>query len=341
MDASTSITELVHDYRHGDPQAAQRLCACYASMAELAAALAECLRPGSTASVRVSDSAETHGRWSPGTVEPGRTGDPSSAPDAPRRWTRPRPRRGKSPAYPTATSSEASQSIVLAIPDDDPQPPEFQPEAPAPQPVAAGRWQPISPAWRWTSLAGATFALVLVPLLWLGIMILLPTPEGTVKIELSDPQANVDIRVDGNDIRLEGLGKPLRLRTGGHQLVVTGQDFETVTRSFTVKRGKEEPVRITLIPKTPDSARPGTPETGGGEERPAAPQPAVYNVRVEPADGKLLVSGEGASVASDGQAWTVTVARPDGETKIVLLATKSGYENQEWSCNPCRATRGS
>jgi formylglycine-generating enzyme required for sulfatase activity len=173
-----------------------------------------------------------------------------------------------------------------------------------------------------------------VALLWLGIVILLPTPEGTVKIELSDPQADVDIRVDGDDIHLEGLGEPLRLRTGDHQLVVTGQDFETVTRSFTVKRGKEEPMRITLIPKTPDSARPDTPETAGGEERPTAPQPAVYNVRVEPADGKLLVSGEGASVVSEGEAWTVTVARPDGTARIVLLATKSGYENQELELQP-------
>jgi formylglycine-generating enzyme required for sulfatase activity len=39
------------------------------------------------------------------------------------------------------------------------------------------------------------------------------------------------------------------LRPGEHGLVVNGDDFEMVTRSFTVKRGSDEPLRVTLVPK--------------------------------------------------------------------------------------------
>jgi formylglycine-generating enzyme required for sulfatase activity len=83
----------------------------------------------------------------------------------------------------------------------------------------------------------------------LGIVFYIQTNQGLVKIELSDPTAKVQIQVDGETISITGLDRPLRLRPGEHGLVVSGDDFEMVTRSFTVKRGSDEPLRVTLVPK--------------------------------------------------------------------------------------------
>jgi formylglycine-generating enzyme required for sulfatase activity/serine/threonine protein kinase/Flp pilus assembly protein TadD len=144
------------------------------------------------------------------------------------------------PSRTTRDSSDGDRSIVLAIRPER--------EAVTPPPLRrrtqAGRPQRIQPLWRWAALCAGAFGL-----LWLGIILLVSTPHGTVKIQLSDPQAQVDVKVDGDTIDLAGLDQPLRLRVGTHGLVVAGKDFETVAESFTVKRGTEVPLRITLIPK--------------------------------------------------------------------------------------------
>ena len=93
----------------------------------------------------------------------------------------------------------------------------------------------------------------------LGVILLIPTSKGTIKIELSDPEAKVEIKVDGDEVTLKGLGGPLRLRAGEHHLEVKGEQFETVADSFTVKRGNNPAYRVTLVPK---AARPGPAERG-------------------------------------------------------------------------------
>ncbi len=89
--------------------------------------------------------------------------------------------------------------------------------------------------------------------LLLGVIMYVATDKGTVKIEFDDPNPNVQVRVDGNNIDIAGLEEnPLRLSAGEHGLEVTSGEFMTVTQSFTVRRGEQEIVRITLEPK-PDS----------------------------------------------------------------------------------------
>ncbi len=86
-------------------------------------------------------------------------------------------------------------------------------------------------------------------LLLLGIVLLIPTGHGTVKIELSDPKARVEVKVDGDVIDIAGLKEPLRLKAGEHGLLVTSGDYQSVSKSFTVRRGQEEILRVTLEPK--------------------------------------------------------------------------------------------
>jgi serine/threonine protein kinase len=82
--------------------------------------------------------------------------------------------------------------------------------------------------------------------LLLGIVISIAAEKGSVKIELSDPKAQVDIKIDGDSIELTGLDEPLKIKPGEHELEVTGKGFKTVCKSFTVRRGEEDIVRVTL-----------------------------------------------------------------------------------------------
>jgi serine/threonine protein kinase len=79
---------------------------------------------------------------------------------------------------------------------------------------------PTRPRRRWPVAAGAAALLCLL----LGVILYVKTDEGTVRIELSDPAAQVEVKVDGKSIAVEGLGEPLKLRVGEHQLEVEGKD---------------------------------------------------------------------------------------------------------------------
>ncbi len=207
-----------------------------------------------------------------------------------------------------AESDDPDRSYVIPT-IDDATPTGTAPAARAASAAAGALRRRIRP-WHILAACGAAAAL-------LGIVILLHTAEGTVKIELSDPPAEVEVKMNGQQIEIAGLDQPLRLRTGEHDLVVSGSDFETVTRSFTVKRGGEDTLRITLVGK-----------------------PAVYQVRIEPDDARLSVSGEGVTTAGDGAEQTVTVANPDGRQKIVLFARKVGYQDLERELQPSPGETG-
>src|SRR5581483_9989475 len=63
-------------------------------------------------------------------------------------------------------------------------------------------------------------------------------------------------------IELTGLDRNVKLTAGEHGLVVSGPDFETITRSFNVRQGDRQIVAVSLEPKrsvagaaTPDHGR--------------------------------------------------------------------------------------
>ena len=107
------------------------------------------------------------------------------------------------------------------------------------------QWKP--PIQLWIAV-GAAAVLVL-----LAVVIRLTTRNGTVKITLSDSSANVDLRVDGDTIDVTGLDQPLRLRTGKHELTVTGEGYQTVCRSFTVHQQGNPVLHVELVPAAPPS----------------------------------------------------------------------------------------
>lgn len=116
--------------------------------------------------------------------------------------------------------------------------PESQPEALAETAATSTRMP-----WKWLVLAGGLVVLVLC-----GLGVYAAKNYGTVKIELSDPKARVEIRID-DAITVADLDVPQRLRPGEHGMVVRGPDVETVIKTFTIQRGETEPVKVVLTKK--------------------------------------------------------------------------------------------
>jgi predicted Ser/Thr protein kinase len=100
------------------------------------------------------------------------------------------------------------------------------------------------PTWGWATVLGAAALLVV-----LGIVLLIQTDDGTVRLELSDPNAKVLIKVDGTTIDVAGFDKPYRFKVGEHDLHVSGEGFETIAKTFTVRKGENPVLKVTLVPK--------------------------------------------------------------------------------------------
>jgi hypothetical protein len=118
-----------------------------------------------------------------------------------------------------------------------------EPTRTAPPPLPAGRPQPR----RWS--IEVSVAAVALFLAMLGVVIYMATDNGTVKIELSDPKATATVEVDGKAITVEGLGGPLRLRVGEHELQVAGEGFEAWGGRFAIRRGEAVAITVKLVPK--------------------------------------------------------------------------------------------
>jgi len=82
------------------------------------------------------------------------------------------------------------------------------------------------------------------------------TPRGTIEIEFSDPNANVSVAVDGNNVDIGGLDDPLSLEVGEHELKVRGKGYETYTKKLTITRGKNAPLTVTLQKRKPPEPAP-------------------------------------------------------------------------------------
>lgn len=87
----------------------------------------------------------------------------------------------------------------------------------------------------------------------LGVIIYVATNNGTIKVELSDAKAAVDLRIDGEKVVFADPNQPITLRAGKHGLEVTSPQFETVTKEFMVRRGESSSIQVTLISKPDDN----------------------------------------------------------------------------------------
>ena len=136
--------------------------------------------------------------------------------------------------------SSAPESAVSPAEDEEKQP------TLADTPAPAGN----SPRRRRGLVVGLAAAALL-----LGIVLYVATDNGTIRIELNDPEAKVTVKVDGGDVTVAGLGSPLKLRAGPHHLEISGANFTTESRSFVVRRGANPVLKIELVPREQPAIR--------------------------------------------------------------------------------------
>jgi formylglycine-generating enzyme required for sulfatase activity/serine/threonine protein kinase len=83
----------------------------------------------------------------------------------------------------------------------------------------------------------------------LGVILYIATDHGTIKITGTDP--TMKVTVDGKEILIENLGKPITIRTGPHKLLVTRDGLEVKTDNFLIRRGDEKVLEVTYTLKVP------------------------------------------------------------------------------------------
>jgi serine/threonine protein kinase/tetratricopeptide (TPR) repeat protein len=90
----------------------------------------------------------------------------------------------------------------------------------------------LSPPRRRLALAAGGAAAIIL----LGIVILVSTGKGTVKLEFADVEAarQCTVSIDGDEIRVENLGEPIKLRPGKHTLRLRHGELEVENRKFDV-----------------------------------------------------------------------------------------------------------
>lgn len=120
---------------------------------------------------------------------------------------------------------------------------------------------------RWLAGIGAIAVVAL-----LSVVILLTTSNGTLRIEVNDPQ--IEVSVKGTDIVLKGVDKEeISLAPGEHTLHVTRGDFEFDTDSLVLKKGESILVKVELLEGVVQVARDGKVITS----RKLMPEPAMVS----------------------------------------------------------------
>jgi len=102
---------------------------------------------------------------------------------------------------------------------------------------------------------------------FLGIVLKLKTSEGTLVVEIEDP--NVKVSVDGDEVVIDGIGvHELRLKPGKHQFTTQRNGAPASQEWVTIERGGKKVLRILRLPpeKGPDQ-----PVDGGDTPTTAAP----------------------------------------------------------------------
>jgi serine/threonine protein kinase len=130
------------------------------------------------------------------------------------------------------------------------------------KPQATGSWPPA----RRVTLG----ILGLLAAVLLGVIVYIQTDKGTLVVELSDPKAQVDVKVDGQEVILDPDGKAIRVRAGKNKLLeVSGKDFKTVSERFDLTRNGTTRVSVKLEPP------PGAPGKPPGGDAPSPPDKPV------------------------------------------------------------------
>ncbi len=106
---------------------------------------------------------------------------------------------------------------------------------------------PPPPLWRdrRVQIGGGAAAVLLL----LAVVMLFQTPNGTLRVEILDPE--VEVKVQGTTVTLKEADKePVSLKAGEKKLLVTRGDLSFETASFTLKKGTETKVKVDLVEET-------------------------------------------------------------------------------------------
>ncbi len=121
--------------------------------------------------------------------------------------------------------------------------------------VAKSRWSNKRPSFA-TWIVGIVIAAVL--LLAAGVILKITTDQGTVTLDIADPDSVGVILIDGSEIALDVLGESLKLQAGEHELKVTRRDLIVQTRQFSIQRGVETVVTVDYEPNDPGVETPAS-----------------------------------------------------------------------------------
>jgi hypothetical protein len=107
------------------------------------------------------------------------------------------------------------------------------------------------------------------------------TDHGELEVRLSDPNAKVEVRVNGQPVALSADGRVPRVRAGRGQTVeVSGADYEPVRATFDLDRGATAAVAVSLVPKDrPAPPAIPAPNVAPGPRNPA-PDPMIPTLLV-------------------------------------------------------------
>jgi len=101
------------------------------------------------------------------------------------------------------------------------------------------------PSWwqdRRVLIGGGAAALLIL----LSTIFLFQTPNGTLRVEILDPE--VEVKVQGTTVTLNQANtEPIFLKAGEKKLLVTRGDLSFETESFTLKKGTETTVKVDLV----------------------------------------------------------------------------------------------
>jgi serine/threonine protein kinase/Leucine-rich repeat (LRR) protein len=163
-------------------------------------------------------------------------------------------------------------------------------------------------------------------LIVLGIVLKVPTREGTLLVEIDDP--NAVVTVDGEEVQIQRRGEKgvLRLRVdpGKHRVRAEKDGIEVFAKEFTF--GAREEIKCKIIAPEPP-VPPSTPET----------QTADADRRVAE-----WVLGIGGTVCADGAeiGWERITQLPKSQFKLTSIGFAPGSQLEESQVERLKALRG-
>jgi WD40 repeat protein len=165
---------------------------------------------------------------------------------------------------------------------------------------------------RWRAWAAAA-ALVLGTGLLAATVFRIRTAEGTLAVEVNDP--NVHVTVDGNEVLISGAGvAELRLRVGAHKVQATKPGAAPFNEIINITRDGKQVVKVTLEPP----AAAGQAAAGQGSPLPRAPAWQPAERRPRGAGG--LPAGPLPPTAKPGGAVRALAFSPNGKVMVSSLA---------------------